>query len=113
MENRVTDAMKYRYEKNEAYLRAQKKVKKILGFYKHLATYVIINLFVIGIILYAQDDWSNVWQSGVFSMPLFWGIGLFFHAMGVWGPDLIFGKNWEKRKIKAYMEKYKNDGEYE
>jgi len=33
---------------------------------------------------------------------------LFFHFMGVFGPNLIFGKTWEKRQIEKYMEKDKN-----
>ena len=35
------------WEKEEAYLRAQKKVKAIVGFYWHLASYVIVNIFLI------------------------------------------------------------------
>ena len=35
------------YRKEEAYLRAQKKVKDITGFYWHAASYVIVNIFLI------------------------------------------------------------------
>ena len=46
---------------------------------------------------------------GVYSTPLFWGIGLFFHWFGVFGTKFLgFGKDWEERKIKELMEKEKN-----
>jgi hypothetical protein len=37
-----------------------------------------------------------------------WGIGVGFHALGVFGPNLLFGKDWEDRKIKELMDKDKN-----
>ena len=94
------------FYRQEAYLRAQKKVKKIIGFYWHLASYVIINLFLI-FFLGAHN--SDFWSLGTFSTAIFWGIGLFFHFIGVFGADLIFGKNWEQRKIKEYMDKDKKN----
>lgn len=92
------------FRKEDAYLRAQKKVKKIVGFYWHLASYVIINLFLIIVIVSGNNP---LWSFGTFSTAIFWGIGLFFHFLGVYGPDFLFGKNWEKRKIKEYMDKDK------
>ncbi|RIA10232.1 2TM domain-containing protein [Flavobacteriaceae bacterium MAR_2010_72] len=94
-----------RFLREEAYLRAQKHVKKISGFYRHLIAYVIINLFLIGIIAFNSN--GNIWHFGTFSTAFFWGIGLAFHAMGVFGPNIMFGKNWEDRKIKDYMDKDK------
>lgn len=93
---------KQRYYKEEAYLRAQKKVKKLIGFYWHLASYVIVNLFIIAVIVMSGGD---LWSFGTFSTAIFWGIGLVFHALGVFGPDIFFGSNWEERKIKELMEK--------
>ena len=94
------------FQKEEAYLRAQNKVKRIMGFYRHLMVYVIINLFLI--ILIAVNDWGSFGSFGTFSTAIFWGIGLAFHAVGVFGPDLVFGKNWENRMIKKYMDKENN-----
>ncbi|MCF8274383.1 MAG: 2TM domain-containing protein [Flavobacteriaceae bacterium] len=91
--------------RQEAYLRAQKKVKKIIGFYWHLASYVIVNIFLI--VLIGREN-NNFWSFGTFSTAIFWGIGLFFHFIGTFGADFMFGKNWEQRKIKEYMDKDKN-----
>jgi hypothetical protein len=34
-----------------------------------------------------------------------WGIGLFFHAMGVFVFNKFPGKKWEERKIKEELER--------
>lgn len=91
------------YEREEAYLRAKKRVKKIVGFYWHLASYVVINAFILYLISQNLNG-TKFWSFNVFSTVIFWGIGLFFHFMGVFGPNLMFGKAWEERKIEKYME---------
>lgn len=94
------------FEREDAYLRAQKKVKSLIGFYWHLASYVIVNLFLIILIV---SNGGRLWSFGTFATAFFWGIGLFFHFLGVFGPDFMFGKNWEQRKIKEYMDKDKDN----
>lgn len=96
------------WEKEEAYLRAQKKVKAIIGFYWHLASYVIVNIFIIILI---TSNGVKLFSFGTFSTAFFWGIGLFFHFVGVFGPSFLFGKNWEERKIKELMENDKKHWE--
>ncbi|MEM5564548.1 2TM domain-containing protein [Psychroserpens sp. AS72] len=89
------------WKKEEAYLRAQKKVKAMMGFYWHLASYVIVNVFLIILI---TSNGGTLFSFGTFSTAFFWGIGLFFHFMGVFGPNFFFGKKWEERKIKELMD---------
>lgn len=91
------------YRKEEAYIRAKKKLDKLVGFYWHLAVYIVVNLFLI--ILIGSNSSEGFWHFGTFATPFFWGIGLFFHFLGVFGPGLMFGKNWEERKIQEYMDK--------
>ncbi|WP_298758725.1 2TM domain-containing protein [uncultured Psychroserpens sp.] len=90
------------FEREEAYLRAQKKVKALIGFYWHLASYVLVNLFIIIVIVV---NGGKLFSFGTFATALFWGIGLGFHYLGVFGADFLFGKNWEARKIKEMMDK--------
>lgn len=90
------------FEREDAYLRAQKKVKSLVGFYWHLASYVIVNIFII---LLITMNGGRFWSFGTFATAFFWGIGLLFHFIGVFGPDFIFGKDWEQRKIKEFMDK--------
>jgi len=99
-----------RYLKEEAYLRAKAKVKKIVGFYWHLASYVIVNTFIIVILV---SNGNRLFSFGTFATALFWGIGLMFHFLSVFGPDFLFGRNWEERKIKEYMEKEQNNHKFE
>ena len=91
------------YGREEAYLRAKKRLDKLVGFYWHLAVYVVVNLFLI--VLIAANTDGNIWNFGTFATAFFWGIGLFFHFLGVFGPNFFFGKDWEDRKIEEFMKK--------
>jgi len=83
------------------YLKAKKKVAKIKSFYGSLIKYVIF-ISLLAALNYYLNEWRNPW----FLWAAFgWGIGLFFHGMNVFGWFTIFGKNWEDRKVKEYMEK--------
>jgi pilus assembly protein TadC len=98
---------RYEFEKEEAYLRAKKKLEKLVGFYWHLAVYVIVNLGLI--ILIGVNSGDGFWNFGTFATPFFWGIGLMFHFLGVFGPNFMFGKNWEEKKMKEFMDKEKEE----
>lgn len=93
------------YNQNEIkYLEAQKKVKKLKGFYIHATVYVLVNLFIIADnVKKGMDlsDMNNYWTA------IFWGVGLLGHGLSVFLPTFILGKNWEEKKIKELMEKYK------
>jgi hypothetical protein len=102
--------MKQDYTKEQQYLKAKKRVDDIKGFYTHLAVYIVINIFISGIIIYglSHDEGFDfpeaVTHFGVYSTWLFWGIGLFFHWLGVFGFKNFFGKKWEEKKIKELMD---------
>ena len=59
------------FEREEAYLRAQKKVKSLIGFYWHLASYVIVNIFIITMIV---TNGGKFLSFGTFATAIFWGI---------------------------------------
>lgn len=87
------------YDKDN-YNRAKKRLKDVKEFYSHLIVYVVINLmlFIINLV-FTRGIW---W----FWFPLiFWGIGLLFHFLGIFVfGNKVFGKKWEEKKIKEYME---------
>ncbi|MEA1786131.1 2TM domain-containing protein [Arenibacter sp. GZD96] len=96
------------YSEEEAYILAKKRLDKLKGFYGHLASYVIVNLFLVVLVGVGKvQSGESLWDFGLFATPLFWGIGLLFHAFGVFGSNLIFGKKWEERKIQEYLKKEK------
>jgi len=101
---------KYMY--NDRYDRAKKRVEKIKGFYWHFASYFIVNMFIscskIVSNMNSGESFSEAFfDFGTFALWMFWGIGIFFHAFGVFGKHLLFGEKWESRKIQEFMEKEK------
>ena len=92
------------HRKEAAYIRAKKRVKELKGFYWHAFWYVVVNIFIVSTI---ASNTKDIWNFGTFSTPIFWGLGLGFHALAVFGKNLVFSKNWEERKIKDYMDKDK------
>ena len=89
----------------ERYNRALERVKKIKGFYTHLAVYVIVNIFLFMINFQSFNEFFNFNDWRPFNTAFFWGIGLAIHWFSVFGPNLFLGKNWEEKKIKELMDK--------
>ncbi|MDO6597099.1 2TM domain-containing protein [Oceanihabitans sp. 2_MG-2023] len=92
------------FSKEEAYLKAKKRVGQIKGFYWHLLSYIVINIVILYMISLNVER-ENFWTFNVFSTVFYWGIGLFFHFLGVFGRNVFLGKAWEERKIKKILEK--------
>ena len=91
---------KYLDNKQEAYHKAKKRVEEIKGFYSNVLSYVIVIPFLVFI------NYKTYWHFQWFWFPMLgWGIGLIFHAFGVFG----YGKTWEERKIKEIMRREEND----
>ncbi len=87
-------------EKERKYFRAKDKVENIKKFYTSLMSYVFFITFLAGL-NYWLDGWNYPW----FLWAAFgWGIGLIFHAIKVFSISPFFGRDWEERKIKEYME---------
>ena len=77
---------------------ARRKVQNLKGFYRHLMIYVAVNIGLLAINLITSAE--TLW----FYWPLLgWGIGLLFHALQVFRPVQLFGRDWEERKIREYM----------
>ncbi|WP_026705800.1 2TM domain-containing protein [Flavobacterium soli] len=98
MEN-LTEIERQKFE------RARKRVKSIAGFYKHLMAYILVNLFLISMKYFKLDPGENFFEFSTFSTAFFWGIGLAFHAAGVFGTNVFLGNDWEEKKIDELMKK--------
>jgi hypothetical protein len=86
-------------DEDQAYERAQKRVKELKSFYGNLISYCIIIPFLI--ILNLITSPRNIW----FYWPMLgWGIGLVAHGMSVFA----IGKGWEEKKIREILEKQNN-----
>ncbi len=89
---------------DERYEKAKKRVEEIKGFYSHLIVYVAVNVVLVIINLVTSP--GVLW----FYWPLLgWGIGLFFHGMGVFVFSKFPGKQWEEKKIKEVMKNMEDD----
>jgi hypothetical protein len=96
----------------DRYLRAKKKIEKLKGFYWHFASYFVVNMFIsiskiVRNINNGETFMEAFWDFGTFAVWIFWGIGIFFHAIGVFGQNIFFGKDWEERKINEFMDEDK------
>jgi len=94
-------------EQEIRYREAEKRMKKIKGFYIHAIVYFFVNIFIIASKAIDQEPGENFWDWDLFSLPLFWGIGLAAHGLSVFLPTFVFGKDWEEKKIKELMDKNK------
>ena len=101
--------MDQKFIDQEKYARAAKKVKRIKGFYSHLLAYIVVNLMIVVVNVQNLDPGESYFQWENFFTLGFWGLFIIAHAMSVFMPDIILGKNWEERKIKEYMDKQKNE----
>lgn len=101
--------MNFEDRKNsEKYYKAKKRVKEIKGFYIHLIVYVAVNIFISTTIIMGNmnsgESLGDIFSSfGVYSVWVFWGIGIFFHAIGVFNINPFLGKKWEEKKLKEFM----------
>ncbi|MBL7868823.1 MAG: 2TM domain-containing protein [Flavobacterium lindanitolerans] len=87
--------------------RAQKRVKSILGFYKHLIAYVLVNLFLISRHYFDLKPGEEFFKFSTFSVAFFWGFGLAVHAASVFGKNIFLGGDWEERKINEIIKREK------
>ncbi len=85
--------------------KARRAVKARKGFYKHLMSFVFVNLFLISLNLLTS---SHLW----FVFPLLgWGLGLAFHYVEVFGiPGFsILSREWEQQELEKELRNMTQD----
>jgi len=86
------------YIDDKLYKKAKERVEKLKGFYGNLLAYCIVIPFLA---LLNYQTTSFPWVI----FPIFgWGIGVAAHGMEAFGYNPLWGKSWEERRIKKYME---------
>lgn len=92
--------MENKYTEEERYYAAKKRVEEIKGFYGNLIAYVVVNIGLVVVNLLTSP--AYLW----FFWPMLgWGIGVVFHGLKVFNYMPFFGKEWEEKKIKEFMDK--------
>ncbi|WP_298534587.1 2TM domain-containing protein [uncultured Algibacter sp.] len=89
--------------KEQSYIRAKKRVKKLKIFYFHLIGYIVsvvllcYNLWIVAGPYKDFFIWFNI------IIMIAWGIIMVFHALHVFKGKSFFTKNWEEKKVREYM----------
>lgn len=80
---------------------AQAYVDRVKGFYRHLVSYILVNivLIIVNLLITPRRLWF-------YWITIFWGLGLFIQLFQSFGPGQNMTKRWEERKIANYMKKY-------
>ncbi len=94
--------MEYFNQHEQEYLMAQKRVKEIKGFYIHALVYIVINA---GLLLANNRSGADLSNINAYWTAILWGVGLAAHGASVFLPGLLFGADWEQRKIRELMDK--------
>ncbi|MFK7748402.1 MAG: 2TM domain-containing protein [Kordia sp.] len=99
----------YDREREERYVRAQKRVENIRGFYVHLIVYICVNIFISYRRIAENMEDGATFQEAFLDIEthtlwLAWGIGMAFHAYNTFVKNGMLGSGWEARKIEEYMD---------
>ncbi len=95
------------FNQQDRYSQAKEQVKQLKQFYSNLISYVIFIPFLAGVNYYT-NELRNPW----FLWAAFgWGLGILFQAFKTFNIFHLFGKEWEERKIKEFMEEEEGYGE--
>ena len=98
--------MENKYQEEERYYEAKKRVEEIKGFYGNLMSYIVVNIGLL--ILNLVTSPKYLW----FFWPMLgWGIGVLFHGMKVFNFMPFLGEDWEEQKIKQFMDNEKSNKE--
>lgn len=83
------------------YRRAEKRADEKIGFYKHLYSFIIVNVILFALnAIFSWGDWYFYW------ITIFWGIGLLGHFMKTFVLTDRLDDNRD-RMIEKEMEKIK------
>ena len=108
------DSTRLHFNKENVYLRAEKRVKELKGFYIHLFIFIVVKLFLTISKIYRNMENGETFEEAFFDSATFgvfglWGIILLIHFLTVFGKNLFFGKEWERKKIEKFMQNEENN----
>jgi len=88
------------FAEHPRYREARRHVKALREFYAHALVYVAVVGGLLLLNLYhSPGRWWVQWTA------FGWGIGLLAHGLMVVAGGSLFGKAWEERKIREYLER--------
>jgi transcriptional regulator with XRE-family HTH domain len=77
-------------------------VRKLRGFYIHLAQYCIVVAFlaIVNLLTARQYHYQYFW---VIWVALAWGVGILFHGLRVFDKIPFLNGEWERRQVEKYL----------
>ena len=94
--NTTAPALTAAFDAEEALAFSQ--VRKLKGFYLHLAQYIVVVTLLMGINLWTRPQY--LWVGWV---AMGWGIGVLFHGLRVFERYSPFGAEWEKKQVEKRL----------
>lgn len=96
---------------NKSFRKAKQRVEDIKEFYKHLIIYILVNLFLTFIWNFSFKIFSEFVISNQFTddgfthVPIWfiWGVFLAADAIKTFVFKGEYGRNWEEKKVKEFM----------
>lgn len=87
---------------DEMYRKAKKRVDEKIGFYRHLYSFIGVNIgFFIMNLIFSPGEWWFYWITGL------WSIGLFFHFLKTFVFSKKLDDDYRDEMIKKEMENMK------
>lgn len=96
-EAQMTESQNRQLEEEKA---ALEYVREVKGFYSHLATFLVVMVFLFGLNLYITPGY--LWAGWAL---MGWGIGVVSHGLSVFeiSPFGLLGPDWEKRQVEKRL----------
>lgn len=91
-----------------SYDRARKRIDALKDFYRHILTFITVNVltYIAGLIGFGLHP--AVWYNCLIGTLLVGSLTVFANAVVVFVPQLIYKKGWEQRKMLELIEKEEN-----
>ena len=97
--------------KDKSFKKAEERVENLKKFYKHVITFILINLFLAFVWKFSFKIFGDFVISNQFSdagfthIPIWfiWGVFLAVDALKTFGFTSRFAKSWEERKVQEFM----------
>ncbi|MBE6506251.1 MAG: 2TM domain-containing protein [Methanobrevibacter sp.] len=87
---------------DELYRKAEKRVDDKIGFYRHLYSFISVNIiFFVMNLVFSPGEWWFYWITAL------WGIGLIFHFLRTFVFSRKLDEGTRDRMIEKEMEKMK------
>jgi hypothetical protein len=81
-------------DEHEKLERARRRVEDLMGFYIHLAVFVVVMAILLVVNIVNSPPWWVQWPF------LGWGLGLLGHGIAIFGKLPNFVTRWQLRKIR-------------